>query len=174
MHRLIIFNTQWKRTFLIANSHHGTEEWLLLLSVFLSLWDFTYNQITTFPLKLNPLFRLLWKITGVSAGIRTGYNSKVWFWWDWCKVKFKLGVRTAVNLKFDGSGYSCKQILKLLFWFSCCSLLNVNSKLLLCHEYSSSQTATWLKALSEGISFPLHLTSPLQPSVAADARPGLH
>ncbi len=44
---------------------------MLLLSVSLSLWDFTYNEITAFPLKLNRLVRLLWKISGVSAGICT-------------------------------------------------------------------------------------------------------
>lgn len=66
------------------------EEWLLLLSVSLSLWDFTYNQITTFPLKLNPLFRLLWKITGVSAGICTEQIPRCDFG--------EIGVKSNLNL----------------------------------------------------------------------------
>lgn len=66
------------------------EEWLLLPSVSLSLWDFTYNQITTFPLKLNPLFRLLWKITGVSAGICTEQIPRCDFG--------EIGVKSNLNL----------------------------------------------------------------------------
>lgn len=52
---------------------------ILLLSVSLSPWDFTYNEITAFPLKLNWLLRLLWKISVVSAGICTEHIPRCYF-----------------------------------------------------------------------------------------------